>query len=373
MTLSVAEMRHLESLFIRPEGPKPMEYIPHARADAGAPDALPHDQIRRYSVPAGLSPEEKFEHWRSWYGSAVDTPVRLEKTEKLVRPNFNPTALSLDGPGFSLVDVTNEPVTCYWNGETYSGSGDWLVHFRSSCDQFSFSGRSEEVSPGTVRFLDLSSPGSFHAPSGFSSVQVRFDRRLLGLDDKTVKRLQGLSDIRDNPIVRGLILPALSGWQRTGLAQEVHRLQPVVRSMITALASSLLETPAEPGDLRLARIAAIKKFIRRNYRTRALDMDEVVAYSFLSRRALYYLFEDEEFQVSGYIRALRTLEALELLTDASPWKRSLTGIAEVSGFTNLQAMRRAVRELTGFSLRDVQENAEVSRIRAAELRERIGP
>jgi AraC-like DNA-binding protein len=350
-----------------------MEHMPPASADAGAQDtsASRPGGIRQYTVPAGLSPEEKFEHWRSWYGSAIDTPVRLEKTEKLVRPGFNPTALSVDGPGFSLVDVTNEPVTCYWNGDTCSG--DWLVYFRTSCAKFSFSGRSEEVSPGTVRFLDLSSPGNFHAPAGLSAVRLQLDRCLLGLDDKSVNQLQGLADIREHPLVRGLILPALSGWQRTSIDQEMHRLQPVVRSMMTALVSSLLEAPAEDADLKPARIAAIRKFIRKNYRNQALDVDEVVAYSFLSRRALYYLFQDEELQVNGYIRALRTLEALELLIDPSSWKRSLTGIAEASGFTSLQAMRRAVRELTACSLRDVQENTEVLRIRAGELRKLIAP
>jgi AraC-like DNA-binding protein len=97
--------------------------------------------------------------------------------------------------------------------------------------------------------------------------------------------------------------------------------------MMTALVSSLLETPADPGDLRLARLAAIKKFMRKNFRNPALTVDEVVAYSFLSRRALYHLFENEELQVSGHIRALRTMEALELLAEATAWKRSLTDIA----------------------------------------------
>ena len=343
-----------------------MEKISHDTVVAGGPDGSPQDQIRRYSVPAGLSPEEKFEHWRSWYASAIDAPVRLEKTEKLVRPGFNPTALSLDGPGFGLVDVTNEPASCYWNGDP--NPSDWLVYFRTSCDKFSFSGRSEAVSPGTVRFFDLSLPGNFYAPAGLSAVRVHFDRGLLGLDDRSVKRLQGLADIRENPLIRGLILPALSGWQRTGIAQEMQRLQPVVRSMMTALVSSLLETTADPGDLRLARLAAIKKFMRKNFRNPALTVDEVVAYSFLSRRALYHLFENEELQVSGHIRALRTMEALELLAEATAWKRSLTDIAGASGFTSLQAMRRAVRELTGLSLRDPQENPELLRIRVAELR-----
>ncbi|RKO20023.1 AraC family transcriptional regulator [Pseudarthrobacter phenanthrenivorans] len=346
-----------------------MQDLPHASGDAGAPNAS-LGVIRRYSVPAGLSPEEKFEHWRTWYGSAIATPVRLEKTEKLIRPGFNPTALSLDGPGFSLVDVTNEPAACYWKGDT--SSGHWLVHFRTSCAKFSFSGRSEEVSPGTVRFLDLSSPGNFHAPTGLSAVRIQLDRPLLGLDDKSMKRLEELADISEHPLVRGLILPVLSGWQRTGMDQEMPRLQPVVRSMMTALASSLLEAPAEDGDLQPARVAAVKKFIRKNFRNQALDVDEVVAYSFLSRRALYYLFEKEEFQVSGYIRALRTLEALELLTDSGHWNRSPADIADASGFTSLRAMRRAVRDATGSSLRDVQENPEVLRIRAAELRKRIG-
>jgi AraC-like DNA-binding protein len=328
-------------------------------------------QIRRYSVPPGLSAEEKFDHWRSWYGSATDAPARLEKTEQLVRPGFNPTALSLDGPGFSLVDVTNEPVRCYWNGDTYPS--DRLVYFRTSCDRFSFSGRSEAVSPGTVRFFDLSLPGNFHAPAGLSAVRVHFDRGLLGLDDRSVKRLQGLADIRENPIMCGLILPALSGWQRTVVAQEMHRLQPVVRSMMTALVSSLLETTADPGDLRLARIAAIKKFLRKNFRNPALTVDEVVAYSFLSRRALYCLFEDEGLQMSGYIRALRTVEALELLAETTAWKRSLTDIAGASGFRSLQAMRRAVRELTGLSLRDAQEKPDLLRLRGAELRKLTEP
>ncbi|MGO4121885.1 helix-turn-helix domain-containing protein [Paenarthrobacter sp. RAF9] len=76
---------------------------------------------------------------------------------------------------------------------------------------------------------------------------------------------------------------------------------------------------------------------------------------------------------SRRIRALRTLEALELLAEETAWKRSLTDIAGASGFASLQAMRRAVRELTGVSLSDVQENPELLRTRAAELKKLTGP
>lgn len=48
-------------------------------------------------------------------------------------------------------------------------------------------------------------------------------------------------------------------------------------------------------------------------------------------------------------------------------------IAHASGFTNLPALRRAAKESTGLSLKDVQENAELSRIDAAELRRLAHP
>ncbi|MFJ4207829.1 helix-turn-helix domain-containing protein [Paenarthrobacter sp. NPDC089675] len=349
-----------------------MKSTPSTSPKDTQPDILDQLQgLKHYSVPAGLNLEEKFEHWRCWYGSAIDTPARLEKAGRHIRPQFNPTALSLEGPGFSLVDVTNEPASCSWSAPPEPQN--WLLYFRSSCTGFSFSGSTEEITPGTVRFMDHSSPGSFYAPAGLSAVRIHFDRHLLGLDDRTMKRLERLADIRQHPMVRGLILPALSSWQDANLQTELPRLQPVFRSMMTSLISSLLEAPADDSDVRPARIAAIKKFIRRNYRNPALDVAEVVAYSFLSRRALYYLFENEAFQVNQYIRALRTLEALELLADPNSWKRSLGTISEASGFTNLQAMRRAVKEATGLTLGEAQADPGLSLIHAARLREQIGP
>ncbi|WP_347111019.1 helix-turn-helix domain-containing protein [Paenarthrobacter sp. S56] len=349
-----------------------MKSSPSTSRKEPLPDARNHvTGLTRYSVPAGLNLEEKFEHWRCWYGSAIDTPARLEKTERVIRPGFNPTALSLVGPGFSLVDVNNEPASCRWRAP--STSQNWLLYFRTPCAGFSFSGRSEEISAGTVRFMDHSSPGTFHAPTGLSAVRIDFDRHLLGLNHQSMKRLEGLGDIREHPLVRGLILPALSSWQDSSLERELPRLEPVYRSLLSSLIGSLLEAPVEDKDVKPARIAAIKKFIRRNYRNPALDVDEVVAYSFLSRRALYYLFEEEALQVNQLIRTLRTAEALELLSDPGSWKRSFGNIAEASGFTNLQAMRRAVKEATGLSLGEAQDDPGASLVHAARLRERIGP
>jgi AraC-like DNA-binding protein len=57
--------------------------------------------LRRYAVPEGLNPEQRFEHWRTWYGNAVEAPMRLEKMAHAAPVPFTPSAISLAGPGFS--------------------------------------------------------------------------------------------------------------------------------------------------------------------------------------------------------------------------------------------------------------------------------
>jgi hypothetical protein len=101
--------------------------------------------------------------------------MRLEKVENSVHRNLNPTASSLGGPGFSIVELVNEPVAGYWNRDSCSGEIR-LVHFKTSSAEFNFSGRSEVISPGTVRFLDLSSGGGFNAHAGLGTVQINIDR-----------------------------------------------------------------------------------------------------------------------------------------------------------------------------------------------------
>ncbi|MET1156278.1 AraC family transcriptional regulator, partial [Arthrobacter sp.] len=259
-----------------------MEHKLPAKPAAGPAQDGPSDRaFTRYSVPASQSPEDRFEHWRTWFGSAVVAPIRLEKTEPVLRSGFNPSAMSLDGPGFSLVELDNEPANVHWkrdlNSETLR-----LVHFRGPSLTLNFSGGSEVVRSGTVRFLDLSSAGSFLASAGMLTSHISIDRAQLGLDGKSMKRLLALPNLRQNPLVQGLIIPALSSWQRSGLDLEVGRLQPIFRSMMTALTSSLLEVPAESCDLRLARLVNIKNHKRRNCHNPDFGVDAVVAYSFLS-------------------------------------------------------------------------------------------
>jgi hypothetical protein len=76
-------------------------------------------------------------------------------------------------------------------------------------------------------------------------------------------------------------------------------------------------------------------------------------------------------QVSGYIRALRTLDGLELLAGPNPWKLFLVVIAEASGFTGVPTMRRAVHATTEVSLRDAQASPEGLQSATSALRKLI--
>jgi hypothetical protein len=116
-------------------------------------------------------------------------------------------------------------------------------------------------------------PICYRVPTGLGSVQMNVVRGLFGLAEKSVQRLHVVTDIREEPVVRAVALPVLSDWQRPGVDQEVHRLQPVMATLI----GSLGDTPANDAD-QSARISAVRKFIRRNSRNAALDVDSVAQY-----------------------------------------------------------------------------------------------
>lgn len=91
----------------------------------------------------------------------------------------------------------------------------------------------------------------------------------------------------------------------------------------------------------------------------------------LSRRSLFYFFENEELHLSERIRALRTRKALELLLQAGAEKIGYSEIATSCGFTNVQSMRRAVKEFTGMNVREIHRSEPVVRNALQQLRESL--
>ncbi|MCA4131743.1 helix-turn-helix domain-containing protein [Arthrobacter sp. M4] len=330
-------------------------------------------QLRRYAVPEGLSPEQWFEHWRTWYGSAVETPMRLEKSAHAVAVPFTPSAISLAGPGFSLIEIVNAPALGSWapNPDTKDLR---LVYFRKAqALTLALNGVPEPVSPGSVRFIDTSLGGSFDAPEGFHALQINIDRSSLDVSEAALRSLLRLPDLAKHPIVGTFVIPALLSWKRPGISREASGTADILRSMMATLVGSLLETPVDDEAKKPALNRAVKKYLEASYDNPDLDVAKVAERFNLSRRSLFYFFENEELRLGERIRALRTRKAMELLLQAEAQRTTYSEIATSCGFTNVQGMRRAVKEFTGMNLREVHQSETVVRVALQQLRESLIP
>ncbi|MFP3577990.1 helix-turn-helix domain-containing protein [Arthrobacter sp. SIMBA_036] len=330
-------------------------------------------RLRRYTVPEGLSPEERFEHWRTWYGNAVETPMRLEKSANAAPVLFSPSAISFTGPGFSLIEMVNAPALGSWKSDPDTRDLR-LAYFRKApALTLDRDGAPEPVSTGAVKFVDTTLGGSFDAPEGFHALQINIDRSGLDLSDAALGSLLRLPDLAKHPIVGTFVVPALLSWKRPGIDREAPGTAEILRSMMATLVSSLLETPVDLEAQQPALRRAVKKYLDASFNNPELDVATVAERFNLSRRSLFYFFEKEEFHLGERIRALRTRKALELLLQADTQKLTYSDIAASSGFTNVQSMRRAVKEFTGMNVREIHRSETGVRVALQQLRESLIP
>ncbi|MET1156708.1 helix-turn-helix domain-containing protein [Arthrobacter sp.] len=327
-------------------------------------------QLRHYHVPDELEPGQKFDHWRHWYGSAVETPMRLERIGRRVAPSFNPSATSLAAPGFSLIEVRNEPVAGYW--DSHPDSNDLrLVYFRNAPTVTLFSPEPEPVSSGCVKFLDVSRRGGFEAPAGLHAFQVNVSRSLLDLDERSHARLLRLQNLNGHALVKSFVVPSLLNWRRPEIVREVDGAASILTSVLATLVTSLLGVPGDETMMQPTRRMAVRNYIEANFRDKDLCPDSIAAHFNMSRRSLFYLFEKEALPLGAYIRTLRTVNALHLLTDSCSVQMPFADVADASGFSGLQSMRRALKESTGLTVREVRQYESLARISIVRLNESL--
>jgi AraC-like DNA-binding protein len=324
-------------------------------------------------VAEGLNPEQRFEHWRAWYGSAVETPMRLEKSARRTPVSFNPAAINLAGPGFSLIEMINAPALGFW-APNPDAADLRLAYFRKAPGlTLNLNGAPEPVSPGSVRFVDTSLGGSFDAPEGFHALQLNIDRSSLNVNEAGLRTLTRMPDLAKHPIVGTFVIPALMSWKRPGIDGEASGTGDILRSVMATLVGSLLETPVDDETQKPALSRAVKKYLDASYENPDLDVAMVAERFNLSRRSLFYFFENEELRLSERIRALRTRRALELLLQADAQRITYSEIAAACGFTNVQSMRRAVKEFTGMNVREIHRSEPVVRDALQQLRASLNP
>jgi AraC-like DNA-binding protein len=347
--------------------------IPSSRGGDCAVTAIQDDgagRLTQYNVPHDLTAEQKFDHWRHWYGSAVETPMRLERRGGRPGPSFSPTATSFGVPDVSLIEVRNEPAAGFWSGNPDSHDVR-LVYFRHAPSVTLCAPDALPVQTGYVGFLDVARKGGFDAPAGMHAFQVNINRSRLDLDEPSYARLLRQQDLSDHPLVKGFVVPSLVNWKQPGLVREAAGVADILKSVVAALVSSLLQVPADGSLLEPGRRLAIRQYVKANFRNRDLDPDGIATHFKISRRTLFHHFEKEALTLSSYVRMLRTVMALQLLTDPGSRKIPLTDIANASGFSSLQSMRRALKETTGLTIRDARQHESLARTSIAKLRESL--
>lgn len=314
---------------------------------------------RRYEVPGHLSPGQRFEHWQHWYGQAVQVPVRLERSGPLPSA-FAPSALSFIGPGFTVAELRNGPAAGLWDANP--GSGDLrLAYFvKAPSGTYDFSGEPASISAPRVRFLDLSRDGAFNAPAGMHVIRLNLDRAGIDVDDAAVRKLARLENIIEHPVLRSLVMPVILNCRAPGMEEHAGASGAVLRSAVTALISSLLAVATDPEGLEPSQRLAIRNYLRLNHASPALNADAVTEHFHISRRTLYSIFEPDVFGVSARIRALRTARSLELLLDPATRMLAADRLAARAGFTNSQALRRALKDTTGLGVGELRENTSLT-------------
>ncbi|MEW1823219.1 helix-turn-helix domain-containing protein [Arthrobacter sp. NPDC080031] len=247
-----------------------------------------------------------------------------------------------------------------------------LAYFRKGpALTLALNGVPEPVPPGSVRFIDTSLSGSFDAPEGFHALQINIDRSSLEVSDAALRSLHRLPDLAKHPIVGTFVIPALLSWKRPGIERQASGTADIFRSVMATLVGSLLETPVDDEAQKPTLRLAVNRYLDSNYDNPDLDVGMVAERFNLSRRSLFYVFENEELHLGERIRALKTRKALELLLRADARKITYSEIATSCGFTDVQNMRRAVKEFTGMNVREIHRSETVIRVALQQLRESL--
>lgn len=323
----------------------------------------------------GVEPSDRFEHWRSWYGEAVNGLTRLEPLGPLP-PSFASSVRVLQAGPVSFVEVVCDAVSATWGLEA-TARDDLLrvgVFARGGGIVGRWHGREHPIRDGSP-FLLGRTAGGFRAPAGLHTLQLFVPRADLPLPDAAVERATERQVPAGLPaweaIVRPLLL-GLAGRLETLPRRPAEDLAELSMAAATLLVRALAGEALDGEDVAPVRRREARRYIEAHLADPGLGPDDVARALHLSRRALYGLFAGEGGGVAATIRRARLERARALLADPDHRDRSIADVAAAVGLTNPALFSRLFRAEYGRSPREFRAAEPAARRDPAAMRQPAG-
>ncbi len=212
------------------------------------------------------------------------------------------------------------------------------------------------VRKGDICFIDLTRNFSSKVENA-KNLTFAIPRTLLALDETEIDGLHGmvLSGETSTAKILGAHLQTL--WQEAQFLslRDAHALSKGTIDLMGALIAPNIEDNCKNTALANAQIIRIRKFIEDNFHNPALDPDTLCRNFAISRAGLYRIFAPLG-GVADFIRIRRLKRAFELISNSWQNQKSISEIAFVCGFSDLNTFARAFKSrfsMTPSEVRDI--------------------
>lgn len=287
-----------------------------------------------------------------WQVAASRSFVPLHCT--VLRPGFSGSIARFDlGATLHLASVTSDStvVTRTEALAARSESDDIHVSLQlGSTGRVLQGGHETEVAPGSLTIYETNKPYVLdYSHPGQHQLVMQVPRRALRLSEATIAALAA-RDLGAEPSARVFFAFASQlAIEAAALGPTAGMSDAAVELLATTLHAIALEhAPATAPAA--GKLAAIRHDIRTRLADPGLSVDDLAARHFVSRRALYTLFEQLGQSPADYIREARVEEAKRVMRSAP--HLALAQVAHASGFADEGTLGRAFRAFEGRTPRE---------------------
>lgn len=221
-------------------------------------------------------------------------------------------------------------------------------------------GRTGVARAGDVISYETSHPVVFRADRPFESLVVRVPRHLLGAQAARISSLTAVPISGSEGLPRGAVrfFRRVAGRLEEGTVGSDDA--PAAVDRVLDLVRGLYAGPGVHGQRQRSRaeiLLDIESFVEARLGDPELDPAEIARASFISRRYLHKLFEDEGTSVCQWIRTARLERCRRDLADPALEHQTILAIASRWGLPGPQQFSRLFRTAYGCSPSEFRQQA----------------